>query len=325
MRPEGIGVRFARWWSAGGEPRLSAFDLGLIASLVVLLLAGAWFAEAFFTERNMSNLMRQVVANGLISLGMLVVILTGGIDLSVGSVVALGGVLFAGIADQLGIGAALAIAMACGATAGLVNGVIIARFKLQPFIITLATMGIVRGCVYLYTEIPLSPAHAGFRDLGATLVGAVPLSMIIMLGCYALVWAYLNRTPAGRATVAIGGNEETVRLAGVNVQRTVVVAYMLSGALSALSGAILVSRLGIAQPSLGIAYELDAIAACVIGGAALGGGGGSVGGTLFGVLTLGLINNLLNLVGVKSFYQDIVKGAVIILAVLLVATKRETK
>ena len=142
------------------------------------------------------------------------------------------------------------------------------------------------------------------------------------LGCYALVWVYLNRTPAGRATVAIGGNEEAVRLAGVDVQRTVVVAYMLSGALSALSGAILVSRLGIAQPSLGIAYELDAIAACVIGGAVLGGGGGSVGGTLFGVLTLGLINNLLNLVGVKSFYHDIVKGSVIIIAVLLVAKRR---
>lgn len=322
MHTDGRAAGLGRWWFAGGEPRLSVFDLGLIVCFVALLLAGAWFAEAFFTERNLSNLMRQVVANGLISLGMLLVILTGGIDLSVGSLVALGGVLFAGIADRLGIGAALVIAIACGAAAGMVNGVIIARFKLQSFIVTLATMGIVRGCVYLYTEIPLSPSHPGFRDLGATLVGVVPVSMIIMLGCYALVWCYLNRTPAGRATVAIGGNEETVRLAGVNVGRTVVLAYMLSGAFSALSGAILVSRLGIAQPSLGIAYELDAIAACVIGGAALGGGGGSVGGTLFGVLTLGLINNLLNLVGVKSFYQDIVKGAVIILAVLLVAKRR---
>ena len=319
---QGLGARVGRWWTAGGEPRLSLLDLGLIACFVAILLAGAWFAEAFFTERNVSNLLRQVVANGLISLGMLLVILTGGIDLSVGSLVALGGVLFAGMTDQFGIGPALAIAIACGALAGTLNGVIIARFKLQSFIVTLATMGIVRGCVFLYTEIPISPAHAGFRDLGATLVGAVPLSMIIMLGCYALVWIYLNRTPAGRATVAIGGNEETVRLAGVNVGGTIVLAYMLSGAFSALSGAILVSRLGIAQPSLGIAYELDAIAACVIGGAMLGGGGGSVGGTLFGVFTLGLINNLLNLVGVKSFYQDIVKGSVIILAVLLVAKRR---
>jgi ribose transport system permease protein len=325
MQPDGSATGLRKWWFAGGEPRLSATDLALVAGFLVLLLGAAWFAEAFFTERNMSNLMRQVVANGLISLGMLLVILTGGIDLSVGSVVALGGVLFAGIADKLGLGPALAIAVAAGAIAGLVNGVIVARFKLQSFIVTLATMGVVRGVVYLYTEVPISPLHANFRDLGATLIGVMPLSMIIMLGCYALVWFYLNRTPAGRATVAIGGNEETVRLAGINVRRTVVTAYALSGALSALSGAILVSRLGIAQPSLGIAYELDAIAACVIGGAALGGGAGSVGGTLFGVLTLGVINNLLNLVGVKSFYQDIVKGTVIVLAVLLVATKREKK
>jgi ribose transport system permease protein len=317
-----LAVRVERWWFAGGEPRLSVLDVTLIACFVAILLAGTWFAEAFFTERNLSNLLRQIVANGLISLGMLLVILTGGIDLSVGSVVALGGVLFAGMTDRFGIGPALGIAVACGAVAGMVNGVIIARFKLQSFIVTLATMGIVRGCVFLFTEIPISPAHADFRGLGATLVGPMPLSMIIMLGCYALVWFYLNRTTFGRATVAIGGNEETVRLAGVNVGRTIVLAYVLSGAFSALSGAILVSRLGIAQPSLGIAYELDAIAACVIGGAALGGGSGGVPGTLFGVFTLGLINNLLNLVGVKSFYQDIVKGSVIILAVLLVAKRR---
>ncbi|MGE3702208.1 MAG: ABC transporter permease, partial [Hyphomicrobiaceae bacterium] len=171
MQGEGIEARLKRWWFVGGEPRLGAFDLGLIAGFVALLLAGAWFAEAFFTERNMSNLMRQVVANGLISLGMLLVIPTGGIDLSVGSVVALGGVLFAGIADRLGV----ALAVANGAAAGLINGFVVARFKLQSFIVTLATMGVVRGCVYLYTEIPLSPSHPGFRDLGATLVGPVPL------------------------------------------------------------------------------------------------------------------------------------------------------
>jgi len=322
MQAESLGARLGRWWYAGGEPRLRPLDIALLAGLVVLLLAATFFAEAFFTERNVSNLMRQVVANGLISLGMLLVILTGGIDLSVGSLVALGGVLFAGMSEQLGLGPALAVAIFCGAAAGMMNGLIIQRFKLQSFIVTLATMGILRGVVYLYTEVPISPTQEGFRALGATQVGVVPMSMIIMLACYALVWAYLNRTPAGRATVAIGGNEETVRLAGINVGRTVVLAYTLSGVLSSLSGAILVSRLGIAQPSLGIAYELDAIAACVIGGAALGGGAGSVGGTLFGVFTLGVINNLLNLVGVKSFYQDIVKGAVIIIAVLLVAKRR---
>lgn len=302
--------------------RLGWRELVPMICFVALLAAGALFSDTFFTERNVSNLMRQTVANGLISLGMLIVILTGGIDLSVGAVVALGGVLFAGMADRIGIAPALAVAVLCGTLAGLCNGVVIARFRLQPFIVTLATMGIIRGLVFLYTESPISPSHPSFRELGSALVGPVSVGMLIMLGCYLLAGVYLNRTASGRATVAIGGNVEAVRLAGIPVERTVIVAYGISGMLSSLSGAILVSRLGIAQPSLGAAYELDAIAACVIGGAVLGGGGGSVTGTLFGVFTLGVINNLMNLLGVKSFYQDIVKGAVIILAVLLVARRK---
>ena len=299
-------------------------DVLPFASFVLILVGAAIFTDTFFTERNLSNLLRQTVANGLISLGMLIVILTGGIDLSVGAVVALGGVLFAGLADRIGIGPALAAAVLAGTLAGLVNGTIVSRFRLQPFIVTLATMGIIRGIVYIYTESPISPAHPSFRELGAALVGPVSVGMLIMLACYAAAGFFLNRTATGRATVAIGGNVEAVRLAGVDVPRTITIAYGVSGMLSALSGAILVSRLGIAQPSLGAAYELDAIAACVIGGAVLGGGGGGVTGTLFGVFTLGIINNLLNLLGVKSFYQDIVKGSVVILAVLLVARGRRS-
>lgn len=308
-------------WQWNGETRVRWVDLALIFGLVALILAGAWLAESFLTQRNFSNLLRQIVANGLVSLGMLIVILTGGIDLSVGSIVALGGVLFAGMTDRIGIGPAIVVAMAAGTAIGIVNGTVIARFRLQPFIVTLATMGIVRGLVYIYTESPIVPSHSGFRDLGSSVVGLVSVGMIIMLCCYGVGWFFLNRTTVGRATVAIGGNEEAVRLAGVNVRLTIIIAYALCGLLSALSGAILVSRLGIAQPSLGIAYELDAIAACVIGGAVLGGGGGSVVGTFFGVLTLGLINNLLNLLGVKSYYQEIVKGSLIILAVLVANRK----
>ncbi|MBM3298964.1 MAG: ABC transporter permease, partial [Deltaproteobacteria bacterium] len=251
---------------AGGETRRRLVDYGFITAFVVLIVIGAWAADVFFTQANISNLFRQIVSNGLISLGMLIVILTGGIDLSVGSIVALGGALSAGMSDKVGIGPAILIALAFGAGAGLVNGVVVARFKLQPFIVTLATMGIVRGFVFVYTETPLVSKHPGFRILGASSVGPVPVAMIIMLICFALVWFFLNRTPTGRATVAIGGNKEAVWLAGINVQRTIILAYVLSGLFSALAGAILVSRLGIAQPSLGIAYELDAIAACVIGG-----------------------------------------------------------
>lgn len=291
-------------------------------SFAVFLLIGATFTDVFFTERNIANLLRQVVANGLISLGMLLVILTGGIDLSVGPMVALGGVLFAGLADQHGLAPALAAAVTAGTLAGLFNGVVIARFRLQPFIVTLATMGIFRGIVFLYTESPIAPAHPDFRVLGVPLWGQFSPGMGVMAACYVLAGVFLNRTAPGRAIVAVGGNAEAVRLAGISVGRTIAAAYALSGFLSALAGAILVSRLGIAQPSLGIAYELDAIAACVIGGAVLGGGGGSVTGTLFGVFTLGVINNLMNLLGIRSFYQDIVKGAVIILAVLLVGRGR---
>ena len=312
-----------QWMPAAGH-RPNWQTLVPVLSFLALLLVGSVFTEVFLTERNLSNLLRQTVANGLIALGMLIVILTGGIDLSVGAVVALGGVLFAGLTDSLGIVPALLVAVLAGTTAGLLNGIVIARFRLQPFIVTLATMGIVRGIVYIYTESPISPKHPAFRELGSALLGPLSVSMLIMLACYLVAGLYLNRTAIGRATVAIGGNAEAVRLAGVNVSRTVAVAYGISGLLSALSGAILVSRLGIAQPSLGAAYELDAIAACVIGGAVLGGGGGSVTGTLLGVFTLGVINNLMNLLGVKSFYQDIVKGTVIILAVLLVARKKRT-
>ncbi len=309
-----------KWFSGGGSSR-RWIDYAFIGAFVVAVGVGTLATEVFFTEANMKNLSRQIVSNGLISLGMLIVILTGGVDLSVGSIVALGGVLSAGMSEKVGILPAIAISLILGGIAGSVNGVFVARFKLQPFIVTLATMGIVRGFVYVYTETPLVSKHPDFRVLGASSVGPVPVTIIIMLVCFALVWFFLNRTPTGRATVAIGGNKEAVWLAGINVQRTIIQAYILSGLFSGLAGAILVSRLGIAQPSLGIAYELDAIAACVIGGAILGGGGGGAIGTFFGVLILGMINNLLNLHGVQSYYQEIIKGAVILFAVL--ARRRE--
>lgn len=291
-------------------------DYGFVLLFVVVLMMGAFSAEVFFTRSNVTNLLRQIVANGLVSVGMLLVILTGGIDLTVGSYVAFGGVLFAGFADTVGIAPAVLIAVIAGGIAGTVNGVLVSYFRLQAFIVTLATMGILRGIVFVYTETPIVAMHPSFRILGAGSVGPISYGLLIMIACYAFVWFFLNRMHVGRATIAIGGNKEAVRLAGINVNLTIVLAYLLSGVFSTLSGAVLVSRLGIAQPSLGFAYELDAIAACVIGGAILGGGGGGVFGTLFGVMTLGLINNLMNLFGVQSYYQQIVRGSVIILAVL---------
>ena len=308
----GRGLASARW-----------IDYGFIAVFVILVVVAAVSSEFFFSQTNLTNIARQMVTTGLISLGMLVVILTGGIDLSVGAVVALAGIMAAGLQADLPLALAVLLALVVGAAAGTVNGLLVARFRLAPFIVTLATLSAFRGLVYVYSDTPITPDDPSFRTvLGGGFVGPIPVPVIIMLVCYAAVWLFIGRTSPGRAIVAIGGNAEAVRLAGVNVRRHVVAAYVLSGFFSALAGVLLVSRLGIAQPNVGVGYELDAIAACVIGGAILGGGGGSVVGVLGGVLTLGLIDNLLNLFNVQSYYQQILKGVIIVVAVL---ARRATK
>ncbi len=302
----------------GGAPRRRWVDYAFIAAFGLLLFVTASTSDVFITQRNLSNLMRQGVTNGLLSLGMLVVILTGGIDLSVGPVVALTGIMVSGMSNQgLPLPVAILVCMVVGVLAGAANGFFIARFKLQPFIVTLATLGTIRGLVFVYSEIPITPTDPSFRAvLGAGFVGPFPVSALIMLACFPIVWFFLNRTPPGRAIVAIGGNEEAVRLAGISVTGHIFLAYMVSGLFSALAGVLLAMRLGIAQPSVGSGFELDAIAACVIGGAILGGGGGTTFGTLGGVVTLGLIDNLLNLFNVQSYYQQIFKGLIILIAVL---------
>ncbi len=307
----------ARSAAAGGRRRW--VDYAFLAAFFVLLLLAASMSDVFFTERNISNLLRQIVTNGLISLGMLVVILTGGIDLSVGPVVAFAAIVVSGMVQRAGLPlpVAIAIALCVGMLAGLFNGFMISRFKLQPFIVTLATLGAIRGLVYVYSETPITPQDPSFRTIfGTPIVGPFTLSILIMLAGFVVVQFFLNRTTAGRAIVAIGGNEEAVRLAGINVRGHILLAYLISGLFAAVAGVLLASRLGIAQPSVGAGFELDAIAACVIGGAILGGGGGTVIGTFGGVVTLGLIDNLLNLFNVQSYYQQIFKGLIILAAVL---------
>ena len=294
-------------------------DYLFLLAFFLLILVAASMSDVFFTSRNISNLLRQIVTNGLISLGMLVVILTGGIDLSVGAVVAFASIVVSGMIQNqnLPLPVAIVIALAVGCLAGMFNGYMISRFKLQPFIVTLATLGAIRGLVYVYSQTPITPQEPTFRTIfGTPILGPFTLSVLIMLLAFVAAGIFLNRTTAGRAIVAVGGNEEAVRLAGISVSKTILLAYILSGLLSAMAGILLASRLGISQPSLGAGFELDAIAACVIGGAILGGGGGSVLGTFGGVLTLGLIDNLLNLFNVQSYYQQIFKGFIILIAVL---------
>ncbi|MDH2429954.1 ABC transporter permease [Sphaerisporangium sp. TRM90804] len=313
---------------AGRLPRLMVggrdvtVQAGFVTLIVVLVATAALTSDAFLTQANLTNLLKQMVTTGLLAFGMLVVILTGGIDLSVGSVVAFSGIVTAGLAGGMPIAAAMAVGVLCGIGFGLVNGTLIARFALAPFVVTLAALTTVRGLAFVYSEVPIAPEDPAFFTLGSALAGPLPVSTLIMLAVFLVGGVFLTRTPAGRAIVAIGGNAETVRLAGINVRAHVILAYTVSGACAGLAGVILASRVGIAQPSVGVAFELDAIAACVIGGASLAGGRGSVRATFGGVLVLVLINNLLNLYGVQSFWQQVLKGLIIIAVILVQRTNR---
>jgi ribose transport system permease protein len=292
-------------------------DITVVGIFAVLILVSSLVSDTFFTARNLTNISRQIVTNGIISIGMLIVILTGGVDLSVGCTVALCGIMATGLQKQMPTPLAIGVALAVGIFVGSSNGFFIARFKLQPFIVTLATMGVVRGATYVFSEVPQSPVDPNFRALlGGGFIGPVPTAAVIMIVFYLVAWFFLTRTIPGRAIVAIGGNEEAVRLAGINVKGYYILAYMICGFFAGTAGIILSSRLGIAQPSFGVGFELDAIAAVVIGGGSMSGGVGGAVGTLGGVLILGVIDNLLNQFNVQSYYQQIVKGLIILAAVL---------
>jgi ribose transport system permease protein len=297
--------------------RTDVTNAAFVIAVVLLILIASIASDVFLTQRNIVSISRQIVTNGLLSLGMLLVILTGGIDLSVGSVLAFAGLLATGLQAHLPFPAAIALALLMGIAVGFFNGYVTARFKLQSFIVTLATMGSLRGLLYMYSDTPQYPTDPLFRSLlGGGFIGPLPVPTLIFLIALPLVWFYLNHTVSGRAVYAIGVNEEAVRLAGINVRRHIVAAYTASGFLAALAGVLLASRLGIAQPSVGVGYELDAIAAVVIGGGILGGGGGTVPGVFGGVVALAMVDNVLNLFNVESYYQQFLKGVIILIAVL---------
>jgi len=303
-------------WSSSGV-RHHAADIAFGLALVALVVLASVTTETFLTTGNLVNVSRQMVTNGLIAIGMLLVILTGGVDLSVGSVVALSGLLAAGLQETMPFGAAIAVALAAGMAVGLVNGLLVAYLNLQPFIVTLATMGAARGAVYVYSASPKYASSPTFLQvLGPQTVLGVPVPFLIFLACLPLVWFFLNHTPAGRAVFGIGVNKEAVRLAGIDVRKHVTGVYVASGLFSAMAGVLLAARLGISQPSVGGGYELDAIAAVVIGGGILGGGGGTLLGMLGGVLALAFVNNVLNLFNVESYYQQLLKGLIILVAVI---------
>lgn len=294
-----------------------------LIALLFLVVVVSFLNPNFFTVDNLLNILRQTSVNAIIAVGMTLVILTAGIDLSVGSVLALCGAFAATlVAMEVPVLVAVPTALLAGAALGAISGIIIAKGKVQAFIATLVTMTLLRGVTMVYTD--GRPISTGFTDTADTFAWfgtgyalGIPVPVWLMVVVFAGVWYLLNHTRFGRYVYAVGGNESATRLSGINVDRVKIGVYAICGLLAALAGIIVTSRLSSAQPTAGMGYELDAIAAVVLGGTSLMGGKGRIMGTLIGALIIGFLNNALNLLDVSSYYQMIAKAVVILLAVLV--------
>ncbi|ACJ75146.1 ribose transport system permease protein RbsC [Thermosipho africanus TCF52B] len=289
-----------------------------IFGFISLVIFFALLSDRFLSLSNFINVFRQVSIQAIIAFGMTLVIISGGIDLSVGSVFALSAVIMASVIKGYSVFLGILVALVVGAIFGSINGFIIAKGKIQPFIVTLATMAIARSLTLVYTQgMPITGFPASFRFIGRGEIFGIPVPIVIMFSIFAIILYISIYTKLGLYTYAIGGNETAAKLSGVKVDKYKIIIYMLSGLLSAIAAIILTSRLNSAQPTFGTGYELDAIAAVVLGGASLAGGKGTVIGTLFGALIMGILNNGLNLLNISPFYQQAVKGIVILIAVLI--------
>ena len=291
-----------------------------IAIFVLILVPSIVYGDKFFSAVNAFNVLRQMSMIGLISIGMTCVILTAGIDLSVGATVALAAVMSAGLTEK-SVLLAIFLPVLSGVFIGAVNGFVIAKLKIVPFIATLAVQMAVRGIAYIMTDIqsiPVAKSAAGFAVLGRGYFYGVPIPVIILAVVLLVMSFVCRRTPFGRSLYAIGGNEDAAKMMGIKVTRNKALAYVLTGGLSALAGVILCSRLGAGQPLSGTGWEMDAVAAVAIGGTLLSGGGGGVEKTLSGVLITALIGNIINLQGnVNTYVQQIIMGAIVLVVIII--------
>jgi ribose transport system permease protein len=294
-------------------------QLGTLAGLVGLSLLLWALSPHFLTVSNLLNVLEQTAINAIVAVGMTFVIVSGGIDLSVGSVLALAGVVLAStLAAGAPVPVAILLALSVGAACGLLNGVLVAFGRLPPFIVTLGMMSVARGAALMWAEgRPISGFSEPFRAIATDRVLMMPSPVVITAVIYLCAHLVLARTVFGRAAYAIGGNEEAARLSGVAVGFHKTMIYGVSGLMSGAAAILLTARLNSAQPTAGTMYELDAIAATVIGGTSLLGGEGTLAGALIGALIMGVLRNGLNLLNVSSFFQQVVIGLVIIGAVLV--------
>jgi ribose transport system permease protein len=302
-------------------------EYNTLVIFLVMVLISSLFSDVFFSHTNITNLLRQVSGIGIISMGMLLVILTGGIDLSVGSVVALTSVLCGYFLQFMPLPVALACSVIAGIVVGSFSGYLVSVHRMAPFIATLAAMTIARGAGFIISKgspIIIESSGSGLTSFGTGSILGIPYPVFLIFAIFFLVFFILKYTVFGRLIIAIGSNEEAVRLSGIKLKRYKFAVYGITGGFAALAGIISTSRTGVGSPIIGVGLELDVIAAVVIGGASLSGGKGTALNTMLGVLILGIIGNLMNLQNVPAYPQQVIKGLIIIAAVLMQGYKSRT-
>lgn len=301
-----------RNWSA-----LSLQRQGMLVVLILMFVGASLLTPNFLQINNLRNILRQVAIIGVLAAGQTFVILIAGIDLSVGNLVSLTGSLAAGFA-KINIALGVLAGLLSGSVVGLVNGVVVAKGRVQAFIVTLGTMSIAQGLALLYTGgFPIFDLPPNFEFIGSGTILSIPLLVVIMVVVYLVCLFILRQTKFGHYIYSLGGNEEATRLSGINTDFIKIMAYVISGAAAGLGGVMLAARIGVGMPTMGTGYELQAIAAVVIGGTSLAGGRGGIIGTLIGTLIMGIISNVMNLMNVTAFWQYIVIGSIIVLAALI--------
>ena len=298
-------------------------NLGIIVAFLVLCVFLSVFPKtsgSFFTRQNIFNVLRQISTNLFLACGMTMVIILGGIDLSVGSIIALSGCISAGCVARynLPLPIALLMGLLVGLLVGMFNGAVISKTTIPAFIVTLATMNIAKGLAYVYTGgSPVRVVTKEWQFLGAGYVGIFPTPVVILVFVLIITAIIMNKTKMGRHMYAVGGNQQAAEFSGIKVEKVKFFVHAFSGLMAGLAGIVLASRMYSGQPTAGDGAEMDAIAAVVVGGTSMAGGSGKIGGTIIGGLIIGVLNNGLNLLNVNSFWQYVVKGVVILLAVFL--------
>ncbi len=315
--------------TSAGRPALKLLlsDYGIVLAFVVLCVVLGFANENFMTWGNWVNVLRQTSINGLLAIGMTFVILTGGIDLSVGSLLAVSSMVAGSLVtgeQPATLWLAVPAALLVGVSLGAVNGVAVSRLSVPPFVMTLGMLSIARGATFIYSDgMPIANLSPAFRFLGQGMLAGIPVPVWVLAATFAIFWFVLEYTTFGRYVYAVGGNIKSAKTSGVRTRLIVFSTYVIAGGLAALAGLILTARTTSALPQAGVAYELDAIAAVVIGGTSLNGGVGKLTGTLVGALIIGVINNGLDLTGVSSYYQQVIKGAIIVAAVLIDVSRKK--